>query len=69
MMWVFHADPTFHFDADPDLDQSLHFDADPNPDRDPTRIFIHVGRKSLKLLFTAMLVYIVSSFSSVSKMS
>jgi hypothetical protein len=38
-MWVFHADPTSHFDTDP------------NPDRDPTRCFIHVGRKSRFLNF------------------
>jgi hypothetical protein len=41
MMWVFHADPTFHFDADPD--PIFHFDADPDSDRDPNRSFF-VGK-------------------------
>ncbi len=51
--------------SDPDPDQTFHFDADPDPD--PTSSYTKV-KKSIKnlLLFAAMPVYIVLSFSSVS---
>jgi hypothetical protein len=41
------------FDADPDPDPTLHVDSDPNPDPDSTFV----------IYCTAMLVYIVLSFS------
>jgi hypothetical protein len=52
MMWVFHADPTIHFDADPDPDPIFHFDADPDSDRDPNRSFFCWKIMIFKLLFT-----------------
>jgi hypothetical protein len=59
------------FDADPDMDQIFHFegypDPDPDPDPDPTPSFTHVRKSAfLKLLLTAVLVYIVLSFLSAS---
>jgi hypothetical protein len=54
-----------HVDADPDEGPTFHFDADPDPDPDPTLSLTHVGKsKKNLLLFTAVHVYKVSSFSS-----
>ncbi len=51
------------FDADPDLDPTSHFDAYPDPDPNPSFTLVEKS-KFLLLLFTAMPVYIVLSFSS-----
>ncbi len=61
------------FDADPDPDPTFHSDMDhvPDPDADPTQSFTHIGKLEnfSLMLFTAVLVYIVLSFSRLSKVS
>jgi hypothetical protein len=52
-------------DADPDPDAIFYFDANPVPD--PAPIFTPVRKSELfLLLFTALPVFVVVSFSSVS---
>jgi hypothetical protein len=62
------------FDADPDPDLTFHhFDAGPDTNPDPTLSSTHVGKSEIfiyfSFLFTAMLVYIVLSFSPMSQIS
>jgi hypothetical protein len=52
------------FGADPDPDPTFHKDADPDPD--PALSLIHAEKSDFLRLYTAMPVYIVLSFESVS---
>jgi hypothetical protein len=55
------------FDADPDLTSHLKDDRDPDPEPDPNLSFKYVVKSEFfLLLFTAVPVYIVLSFSSAS---
>ncbi len=60
----FHADSnqTFHFDAVSNLDSV----PDSDPDPDPTSSYTHLKHHNFLLLFAAVPVSIVLSFSSVS---